>query len=268
MSMDKQPQGIFQCFDTTLSEISPDVLGLWATVRTPSSQALAFGTTLETMTQPPLWCADLPGELHLATRHLADAETRLQASEKALAASTHRLDVFIAMQRSGVAFDVSSQERTLPGPEFALAAMLRELHEGRSPVSFGVWEWLGGGWEQAAQPLQAILERLRRLVAYDAWVETRVQQELLGQTTIGWTGDVNTVWRLGISAAEVMLHQRTLALALQSRDTLLQTLAKATQFAVKLAQLSLLLGTPGGVILALPVAWKFINEVLAEVGQP
>ena len=75
-------------------------------------------------------------------------------------------------------------------------------------------------------------------------------------------------WRLGISAPEVMLHQRTLALALQSRDTLLQALAKATQFAVKLAQLSLLLGTPGGVILALPVAWKFINEVLAEVGQP
>jgi hypothetical protein len=94
-----------------------------------------------------------------------------------------------------------------------------------------------------------------------------VQQELLGQTTVGWTGDVNTVWRLGISAPEVMLHQRTLALALQSRDTLLQTLAKATQFAVKLAQLLLLLGTPGGVILALPAAWKFINEVLAEVGQ-
>ena len=40
----------------------------------------------------------------------------------------------------------------------------------------------------------------------------------------------------------------------------------AAQFGVKLA---VLLSTPGGVILALPAAWKFINRVIAEFGpQP
>jgi hypothetical protein len=265
--MDREPQGIFQCFDTTLAEITPDVLGLWATVPMPSSQALAFGTTVEPTAQPPLWRADLPSELCLAKHHLADAETRVQTSQKALAVATHRLDVFIEAQRAGVAFGLPPVDRMAGQPEDALAVLLGEIHEGRAPVSFGVGEWLGGGWEQAAQQFQAVLERLRRLVSYYVWVETRVQQELLGQTTVDWTGDVNTVWRKGLTAEEVMLHQRTLALALQSRDTLLQTLVMATQFAVKLGKLSLLLSTPGGVILALPAAWKFINEVLAEVGQ-
>jgi WD40 repeat protein len=59
----------------------------------------------------------------------------------------------------------------------------------------------------------------------------------------------------------------TLALALQSREMLMQTFVMATQFAIKLSKLSILLSTPGGVILALPAAWKFINQVLAEIGQ-
>jgi len=263
--MEREPQGIFQFFDTTLAEITPDVLGLWAMVPTPAPQALAFGTTLETTAQPPLWRADLPAEPHIAKHHLADAETRLNTSQKALAGATRRLSVFIEAQRAGVAFGLPSVDGTRARPEEALAVLLREVHEGRPPVSFGVGEWIGGGWEQAAQQLQAVLERLGRLAAYYVWVETRVQQELLGQTAVGWTGDVKTVWRIGLSPEEVMLHQRTLALALQSRDTLLQTLVLATQFAVKL---SLLLSMPGGIILALPAAWKFINQVLAEPAQP
>jgi hypothetical protein len=91
-----------------------------------------------------------------------------------------------------------------------------------------------------------------------------MQEDLLGQTTVSWSGDVNTVWRVGLSPEDVKLHQRTLALALQSRDTLLQILVMATQFAVKL---SVLLAMPGGAILALPAAWKFINQVLAEFAQ-
>jgi hypothetical protein len=262
--MDREPQGIFQFFDTTLAEITPDVLGLWATVPTSSSQALAFDTTVETMAQPPLWRADLPAEPQLAQQYLTSAETRLHTSRKALAVATHRLSVFIEGQRAGMAFGPSSPDKTAARSEKELEVLLREIHQGRAPVSFGAREWLGGGWDQAAQQFQAVLEKLRQLVAHYVWVETRVQQELLGQTTVGWTGDVHTVWRLGHSPEEVTLHQRTLALALQSRDTLLQTLAMATQFAVKL---SLLLSMPGGVILTLPAAWKFINQVLAELAQ-
>jgi hypothetical protein len=264
MGSSRDSQTVFQCFDGGLAEISPDVLGLWATVPTSSSQALAFSTNVEPVPHAPLWRVSLPAELHLAQHHLASAEAKLQASQKALATATDRLGVFIEAQRAGVAFGIASADRRTSQPEAALEVLLRAIHEAQAPVSFGLAEHLGGGWEQAAQQFQAILERLRQLVAYYVWVETRVQEGLLGQTTVSWTGDVHTVWREGLSPAEVELHQRALALALQSRDTLLQTLVMVTQFAVRL---SLLLSMPGGVILALPAAWKFINQVLAEFAR-
>jgi hypothetical protein len=264
MASSRDAQAVFQFFDAALSEITPDVLGLWATVPTLSANAMAFGATAETIADVPMWRASLPADPHLAKQHLASAETTLHASQKALAVASDRLKVFIAAQQHGVAFDLSSADRSAAKPEAVLMVILNEIREGRAPVSFGLGERLGGGWEQATQQFYAVLAKLRQLVVYYARVETRVQNELLGQTTVSWTGDMETVWRVGLSPEQVMLHQRTLALALQSRDTLLQTLVMAAQFAVKL---SLLLSTPGGVILALPAAWKFINQVLAEVGQ-
>jgi hypothetical protein len=262
--MDREAQGVFQFFDTALTEITPDVLGLWATVPTSSAQAMAFGTTVETMAQPPLWRANLPGDPHLAEQHLASGEMKLCASQKALAVATDRLMAFIDAQPAGVAFSIASADSAIAQPEAELSVFMSQVRAGRASVSFGLGERLVGGWDQATQQFHAVLERLRQLMAYYVWVETRVQQELLGQTTVSWTGDVETVWRLGLSPEQVILHQRTLALALRSRDTLLQTLVMATQFAVKL---SLLLSMPGGVILALPAAWKFINQVLAEFAQ-
>jgi hypothetical protein len=43
---------------------------------------------------------------------------------------------------------------------------------------------------------------------------------------------------------------------LQSRATLWRMVVLATQFAVKL---TIVLSTPGGAILALPAAWRFID---------
>jgi hypothetical protein len=265
--MESASQGIFQCFDTTLAAITPEVLGLWETVPTPSSQALAFGTAIDSLVQPLLWRADLPAELRLAHAHLADAETRVHTSQTALAGATHRLEGFLEARQAGMAFGLPAGDRATGQPEAALAGLLEEIQAGRGTVSFGVGAWLGGGWAQATQQLQAVVTRLRHLVSDYVWVETRVHEELLGQTTVGWSGGVQTVWRRGLTADEVMLHQRTLALALQSRHTMLQTLVLATRCAGRLASLSLLLSTPGGVLLALPAAWKFINEVLAEVGR-
>jgi hypothetical protein len=45
---------------------------------------------------------------------------------------------------------------------------------------------------------------------------------------------------------------------------LIRTFAMAAHAAVKL---SLLSAMPGGAVLALPAAWKFINHVLAEAGR-
>ncbi len=51
-------------------------------------------------------------------------------------------------------------------------------------------------------------------------------------------------------------------MAISSRNTLIRTFVAVTQGAVKL---SALITTPGGAILALPVAWKYVNQILSEI---
>ncbi len=106
------------------------------------------------------------------------------------------------------------------------------------------------------------VEQVRRFVGHYAWVETRTQGQLLGQTAVSWTGDANTVWQEGLDPAQMALHQRTLTLALASRDTVIRTFILVASGA---ARLSVLLATPGGAILALRAAWKFVKQVQAEL---
>jgi hypothetical protein len=119
-------------------------------------------------------------------------------------------------------------------------------------------------WKRVTQQFQASVERLLQFVVHNAWVETHVQECLVARTAVGWTGDLQTVWYEQVSAAHAAFHQRALALALASRETLLRTVALAARGALTL---SILLGTPGGAVLALPVAWRFINQVLAELEE-
>jgi hypothetical protein len=48
---------------------------------------------------------------------------------------------------------------------------------------------------------------------------------------------------------------------------LLETLAFVSRNALRLAKLPVLLGIPGGAILALPLAWNFVNDVRLELSQ-
>jgi hypothetical protein len=127
-------------------------------------------------------------------------------------------------------------------------------------VSFDLRAALSSGWEQAREQFETLLNRLTRSAGYYAWVETRVDQQLQGLTTVDWTGQLNTVWRSPLAPEQAALHQHTLGLALRSRSLMIRTLGTAVQAAF-------LIATPGGQILALPVIWKFINQWLAEIGQ-
>jgi hypothetical protein len=257
------PQVVFQLVDPASAETSPEVLGLWAMAPTPAATAVSFGVGGESVADVPIWRANLPAELSAADTQLTSAERNVQAARAALGVAPARLQGFIEARPAGVTFDTSAAERAWTAPEAELWELLGEIREGRPPVSFGLGERLLGGWKQAAQQFQLIVDRLRQFSVPHARIETRIQEEWLGQTTVGWMGDMQTAWREAISPEEVGLHQRTLTLALETHVMLLRTFVVATQFAAKLA---LLVGTPSGVILALPAAWKFINRVIAEIG--
>jgi hypothetical protein len=259
----RNPQAVFQGFNGALAAAAPDVLGLWATVPVSSADGVAFATPT-ILGGAAVWRDNLPADSRQAHADLDRREAKLHATEKALVVAADRLNRFVARQASGQVFDPSAAAGTLAQPEAELLGALSQLRERRPSASFGLGEHLAGGWVQATQQFQVIVDQLQRFVAYYAWVETRVQDQLLAKTIVGWTGDVDITWRAELGAEQVQLHQRTLALALQSRDTLMRTFVMATQFAIKL---SIFLSMPGGVILALPAAWQFLHQVLAELGQ-
>lgn len=236
------------------------------------ADGVAFGTTGVATAEAPVWRANLPADLHQAAERLDKAEEGLEASQQALTVATDRIDALVERRSTGLAFDTPvagalaaetfAAGAGLAEPERELLGLLQEAKTGRPPVSFAAGEEVSGGLRQAAQQFQGFMERVRQVVAHYAWVETHVEGELLGRTTVGWTGDMRTAWQEGLDPAQMALHQRTLTLALASRETLIQTLVVVTSGA---ARLSMLLSTPVGAILALPAAWKFINQVRAEI---
>jgi hypothetical protein len=235
----------FELLDAALADMALEVLGLWAVVRQPSDDISGFSLGPAGVVDSPVWRANYPEDPGSAEANLVTGEARLAISEKVLDNVPERLNGFIRAQSSSLDFGVgvSSPEQISAKPEAELLALLQEIQRAGTPVSYGIGEKLFSGWEQASHQFMAILDR---------------------QTTVSWTGDVNTTWQAGLAPEQVRLHQRTLALALESRDTLFRTVLMATQLAFKL---SVLLSTPGGAILALPAVWRFIHQVLAESGE-
>ncbi len=245
----------------------PSILGLWTATAAPSPAGLPFSTQpARPAVSAVVWHVDLPASPEQAAGRLAAAEASLTAYPWALAQAQARLDGYTAQRqpRVGVAFG--------PGPaagpaEQALDSLLAELTQAPAPVSFGWRETVGGGLAQAAERCEAFLERLAQQLAYYAWVETRQQGQVLAWTASGWSGDARTTWLAGVGPLQMALHHRSLALAMDSRLRLLETLAFISRNAVRLAKLPVLLSLPGGALLALPLAWRFVDDVRKELNR-
>jgi hypothetical protein len=242
------------------------VWGAWAVEPAPGAGQLAFDVPFAQAASAPTWRDELPAGPGEAAAHLAEKTAQLEASRASLAAASSRLDAFVerARQAGEVSFGVPAAEGKLAGPELALQAALEDLQPGGRAESFGLGEALAPGWDDVSGQFKDFVARLQTLVAHYAWVETRLEGRLLGWTAVAWTGDVRTLWQVGISPAQAELHQHNLRLALEHRDAMFSLFILVTQGAVKL---SALLATPGGAVLAVPAAWKFINEVLAELDR-
>lgn len=254
------PTPTFELLDPAVAQTGLDLLGVWATIPLSSADAIAFNTDSQISVDAPLWRANLAADFDQAQRQLVRGDAMLNANKKNLAMAMGRLDKFIEIQMPGQAFDITTQAR-LARPEAELAHLLRTLPTEEPSIAFSPDKPFAKQWGQITGQLQAFIESLHRYVAHYAWIETRVQDEVIARTTVGWIGDVNTIWRIGLEPEQTILHQRTLALALHSRDMLIQTLTAASRFAMKL---SMLLSTPASSILLLAAAWRFINCLLVN----
>ena len=205
-----------------------------------------------------LWRADLPAAPRPALDVLAGAEARLAMTEQGLTEARVRLDALVGSRRSA---SFSAAGVAPARPEATLLLTLDQLRFGGASAHYGLGDDVRVGWERMAERFQDEMARLRQVVGGAAWVETRIEGQLMARTRAGWTNDAETVFDAALDPVTTELHHRAVALALASRAAILRTLALAARGAATLSAFLV----PGGSLLALPAAWRFIADVRAEV---
>jgi hypothetical protein len=244
----------------------PQVFQHWQPA--PVAQAgaeLSFGAA--PAEQVSRWRLDLPAGPGQADAYLAQAEAQLQATQALLEATPLRLDALVTRVTSGgeahYAVEALPADGTAEQPaEAALLSWIDAYQPGQ--VAFG-----GVGLDQrqmgeAVTQFQQVVNNLLGQVLHLAQVETSLEGQLLARSLVSWTGDVDTTWGDGTQAEERSLHQRSLALALASRLAMLKMFTTVTQGAAKIA---VLIAAPGGALLALPAAWKYLQQLLAITAE-
>jgi len=226
---------------------------MWQTTAEPLPAALSFGNEA-TATSVSRWLMDLPANPSAAMHRLTSLEMEHQTIEEGLVSLPDRLERLSNQVNGDVSFAVVPD-----GPEKELLQAMAEI---RGEVSFAPGQ--PSTLQSVGEQFHAAMQHLFRLLTHLAWIETRSEGVLLGQTIIGWGGDTQTLWNRNSRTEDRALHQRNLRLALATRLTQLRLLIIATQAAAKI---SLLLGSSGGVgaVLVLPVAWNYVNQILREL---
>ncbi|MCB0192029.1 MAG: hypothetical protein KDJ65_08805 [Anaerolineae bacterium] len=238
-----------------MSDSQPHILDRWQIVE-PSTAAITFSTT---ETSPVArWVLDLPSEEPAALARLQSLQTDQQAARIALNDVLERLEQLTSEAAAGESFSIQPDQAA---PEEELLDAIAEL---RGEVSFAPGR--PSKLKQIGGEFQAGTDRLFRLLSHLAWVETRHESVFLGRTVVGWSGDTHTLWREDSSSIQQTLHQRNLKLALSTRILYLRILMMSTQAAAKI---SLLLGSSAGVgsVMVLPIAWRYVNQVLRELDR-
>lgn len=250
-----------------------DPFDLWDFSPAPRAADLSFAlpraeTGAPAGTETSLWRIELPADHALAASHLRAGEERLLASQRAMSVAARRLGNSraataeavagndagtVAGNAAGAVAGNAVEEPATADLEFLFGLLKGEAQE----VAFGLPVGLTGRWEEINRQFMAFVERVRQTLTHYAWVETRVGGSLLSRTVVSWTGDTTTAFGATPLPPQLALHQRSLALALKSREALLRTFIVIAKGAVLLSS--------GVGVLALPLIWKYVREVMSEL---
>ena len=192
--------------------------------------------------EPTIFRLDLPGGLGAADAALDAVDGWANATLVRLATTPERLDATHRRARSMAAFDVDR----LPPADAWLSAQLR----GSAAVDYGIGDTV-------KRALNAIVEMATRL----AWVETRVDGELLARSRISIGGDLDTLAKALITPADLQLHLRSVKAARASKNAWMRIMAMVMNVARALAKFAV---NPVAGVMALPQAWQYIRRILDE----
>lgn len=248
-------------------QLTPDagLFQTWQFQLAPATAGLSYAIDSASAETLPVWRIDLPADPGQAERTLAERQVLLGASQRALEDVPQRIANVVQHAQAtggvGLSFAPLSAE-ALPDTEAETLGLLHALELPAAGVSFAAGSEERRGLEQAFDQFKADMDDLLRLVTHFAWVETQQDSVLLGRTVVGWSGDLDTLWSPGLTPERRDLHRRSLHQALVSRNILLHATVVTARSAGKLA---VLLATPGGAVLAIPVAWKFVKAIMADI---
>jgi hypothetical protein len=230
-----------------------DLFGVWTVA--PKTAGVSFDANAPAAPADPTWHIQLPESVEAAQAVLQAQHAAIQRGELALAQAEQRL-ARLGHVGEGVSFAAPT------GPE---AELLRALNTLQPSESFGLFgkEAIGEQLENLDQ-WRSFLDQIRNMVSHYARVETEVAGTLVGQTSVGWTGDFESIWTPGVAPASMRLHRQSVHLALASRLALIRMV---TIVATGAAGLALTLSIPGGQLMALPAVWKFVRDVLKEMSN-
>jgi hypothetical protein len=251
-----------------------DPLGLWSPA---VSGAVSFSTGGDEPGGPePVFRVNLPEEGASAAEAFGASEAYIASVNAALENVPARLAGLVERTQerqqkaagAGLSFDVLSLEGQEAGPEGDLLALLGDAElEGKraaGDVSYGILETTSAAWEQAKAGFETLMEQINRDVLHFAWVETNISDSLIARTTVGWSGDAQTLYLNEITDQQVVLHGRTLRVVTQTRSLRLRLFITIAGGATKV---STLIATPAGAVLALPAVYQYVMQIVAQVKQ-
>jgi hypothetical protein len=213
----------------------------------------------------PVWRTELPADLDQAADQLIAEAAQIEDTLSALDTTPERIDALVRQSQlastGGVSFDAAGLD-ALSEPDADLLDMVQTINSPTVGISFAVGDERTTKIETAFHQFNDDMGRLLRFVAHFAWVETEIGGELLARSVVSWTGDLDTSWGSGLKEEIYQLHKSSLAQALATRNIALHAITITAQSAIKL---SVLLATPGGGLLALPMVWKYVKQIMADV---
>jgi hypothetical protein len=250
-----------------------DVFGIWQPALHPVETELAFampemmgsGSQIPSQTiaipsdEIVVWRVELPGDSRQAAEALRLQLEELRLADRDLNGAQARLQAFAATTQPGMIQPVQSftlGEDAVLSPEFELAGWLAPS---QGVMDFALGISLPAGWQDTAREAMDFFEKVRKMLAYYANIESSSGGAAIGRTTVSWMGDFETLWRRGVAEDQVKLHRNSVDLALSSRQAWVKMAMLVTQGAALFGLLSST-GNP----LMIPAVYKFIRQVLEQ----
>ncbi|MBN1874760.1 MAG: hypothetical protein JXA33_11065 [Anaerolineae bacterium] len=219
----------------------------------------------------PTWRIDLPSSPEAAQAILAQTTRLLQQREDNLDVIRRELDSF-SLEGDGVSFSVATGvPARFAAQKDALRSTLGVYSVEEEMASYGLKDLFK---KKEARPetlsqddedynqWTSFVQQVEQMVTHYARVETAIAgYNLIGLTRVGWTGNFHTTWKSSAPSAFRKIHLQSVNVALASRIALMHVVAVVVGGAAGLATKATAL-PPGGQVLLLPSAWRFVRDVL------